>query len=318
MKEKPIVCPKCKGRLFFEGRNGEKTCTKCGFVIYGEAPATDIPETKAKTPTKSSPCPICGSLADLLDTDPNGREIYSCSFCGNRFTPMPKMPKPQQPAAPQESASQPAKQTTKATPKDKPLNGKQIFEHALKNTVEVISVNYGNGSGFFFADGFVMTNAHVVIDERTNNPVSSIKVNFKGGQEASATIIGYDIKEDMAILSTQMKCEEPVRFAKKELETGEAIYAVGNTAGEGMCILEGIVADKRRKVNGSEFTMISANIFHGNSGGPVFNTKGEFVGIASGGVEKIVAMNFSIPVDRVLRFIRAVEQQTRIRFELVK
>ena len=321
MKEKPIICPKCKGRLFFEGRNGEKTCTKCGFVIYGGSTASSShPSASApKQPAKTAACPTCGSLAELSSVDAGGREIYSCSFCGSRFTPMPKAPKPEPVRETQEYNAPQAPKPAKQAEKGKALNGRQIFEHAVKNTVEVHSVGYGSGTGFYFADGYILTNAHVVINDRTATPVTNINVNLKGKENVKAVLICYDIAEDIAVLSTTMKCEEIVRFSKKDPETGEPIYAVGNTNGQGMCILEGVVADSRRKVGSREYTMISANIFHGNSGGPVFNTKGECVGIACGGEdEKLVAMNYSIPVDRIMNFLKEAERQSKIRFNLAK
>ena len=60
--------------------------------------------------------------------------------------------------------------------------------------------------------------------------------------------------------------------------------------------------------------MISANIVGGNSGGPIFNKRGKVVGIVTLGSNEAVAMNYGIPVPRIERFIKSVEQKAGKKF----
>ena len=130
----------------------------------------------------------------------------------------------------------------------------------------------------------------------------------------AAELIAYDTSNDMAILQTSLACPKIASIAKKMPDTGEEIFAVGNSAGEGMCILQGIVADQLRTVQKKPFMMISANIVGGNSGGPIFNKLGEVVGVVTLGSTKAVAMNYGIPVTRIESFLLETEGKLKMKF----
>ena len=305
MKEKPEICPKCKGRLFLANRDGTKTCASCGATIgtpYADARGSKPAGNK---PASTELCPSCGSQADYDSTDASGRPVYSCKFCGNKFSPKPvAAPAPQAPAAPS------------APKEEKPeiLDGREIFALARSNTVEIHAVfsDAGSaGSGFFICPNYIITNAHVVFDHKDTIlghaafGAKKVSVCFKGGHQHDAEIVFYNLEEDMALLKTNLPCTSVARISKTMPETGETIYAVGNSAGQGMCILQGIVADQLREVADNEYMMISANIVGGNSGGPIFNAKGHVVGIVTLGSRDAVAMNYGIPVTRIKNFINA-------------
>ena len=314
MKPKQDVCPRCGGRLFLSNRDGTKTCSSCGMTLGTPDVTLSAASSKEKPQEKpiasSENCPQCGSPAEYLNTDPTGKLVYACAFCGNRFSPKPKGPAPA-PEAPK------GKEDPNAP---HPLDGREIFALAKANTVEVFA-DWGNtgsaGSGFFFADGYVITNAHVVMDDIEKQiPIASksIKVRFKEGRYTECTLVAVSPKEDMAILKTNLKCTNIARIASQMPETGETIYAVGNSAGEGMCILEGIVADQLREIANNDYMMISANIVGGNSGGPIFSRMGEVVGIVTLGSNRAVAMNYGIPIPRIERFIDEVSKMWKINF----
>ena len=310
-KEKPQICPKCKGRLFFDGKNGEKTCAKCGFQIKGP---DYIPQEKKSSPSmaKSATCPTCGSLAEMTTRDVGGREIYSCAFCGSRFTPTPKEPKIEPVEAPKEAP--------KEEPKDKPMKGKEIFEMAKGNTLEVYATfrdrnRTSKGTAFFIQDQYIITNAHVVCNYEGRGEIADkIVVNFKGDIAYPAEMVAFNLLEDMALLRVDYKCDKYNKLAAKMPETGEAIYVVGNTASMNMCILEGIVADQLREVDENDYMMISANTVEESAGAPIFNSKGEVVGIATFGEENAAAMNYAIPVIRIREFLDEITDQSGIEF----
>ena len=307
MKEKAEICPKCKGRLFLSNRDGTKTCASCGETIgipiyeAGKQRKADA----APAPVATATCPSCGSQASYVATDDRGQDVYACAFCGNRFSPK-KAAAPSAPVAPA------------APKKDEELDGKEIFALAKANTVEILATfteGAGAGSGFFIAPGYILTNAHVVTESKKNDPIGAlvgevqpakkVVVCFKGGKQHKAEIKYYDRKEDMAVLHTDLACSKVASISSDMPETGETIYAVGNSAGQGMCIMEGLVADQLREVADNQYMMISANIVGGNSGGPIFNKKGQVVGIVTLGSRDAVAMNYGIPVPRIREFLKA-------------
>ncbi|MBO4540625.1 MAG: trypsin-like peptidase domain-containing protein [Bacilli bacterium] len=289
-------CPICGQKLFMENPDGTRTCAKCGFVIgkkegglarYDQKTSEDKPSS-----AKTASCPNCGQTAELFSIEGDGTEIYRCSFCDNRFQKKIKAPK--EPIAP-------------AKKEPDVLDGKGVFDLAKANTVEVHAV-FGQmgaaGSGFFFERGLLLTNAHVISDHENGWKLANkVTINYKGGKRYEAQVVAYNTDHDMALLVTEMPCTKVAKIADKVPETGVTIYAVGNTKGEGMCILEGIVADSERMIDDLPFMMISANTFHGNSGGPVFNDKGEVVGILTLGDREVVSMNYAIPVTRIHAFI---------------
>ena len=261
MKEKPEICPKCKGRLFLANRDGTKTCASCGATIG--TPYADARGSKpaGNNPASTELCPSCGSQADYDSTDASGRPVYSCKFCGNKFSPKPvAAPAPQAPAAPS------------APKEEKPeiLDGREIFALARSNTVEIHAVfsDAGSaGSGFFICPNYIITNAHVVFDHKDTIlghaafGAKKVSVCFKGGRQFDAEIVFYNLEEDMALLKTNLPCTSVARISKTMPETGETIYAVGNSAGQGMCILQGIVADQLkafRLVNARSLAVVVA------------------------------------------------------------
>ena len=331
------ICPRCGGSDFRENGDGSKTCLFCDHVLRPAAPsvhpvvAPTIPEPEPEPIAPSIRyfrCPMCGS------ENPEGGDGYcTCVFCGNHYAvaiakpepaPLPEPPKAEEPSpkpTPETKPNKPQKPVeTEKEEKERLLNGKEVFDLAKTNTVEVHSrfdTNASCGSGFFFAQRYILTNAHVVFDDPdgAKKPASAIAVNFKGGRRVDARVIAFDIANDMAILETSLNCANLAKIAKKMPDTGEDIFAVGNSAGEGMCILQGIVADQLRTVQGLPFMMISANIVGGNSGGPIFNKKGEVVGIVTLGSVNAVAMNYGIPITRIEKFLSAVEKKINKRFE---
>jgi serine protease Do len=153
------------------------------------------------------------------------------------------------------------------------------------------------GSGFVIsADGFVVTNDHVVKN------ASTVKVKFQGGTEYDAKVIGTDSKTDLALLKIDStKTFDFVPLTSKEAKVGDWVMAVGNPFGLGGTVTAGIVSARGRDIGSGpydDYLQIDASINKGNSGGPAFNLEGEVVGVntaifsPSGGS---VGIGFAIP-----------------------
>lgn len=137
------------------------------------------------------------------------------------------------------------------------------------------------GSGFVIdASGYVVTNNHVVGD------AEEIRVIFPDNTHYPATLVGRDPKTDLALLKIKGdKAFPAVTFGDSDaLHVGDWVIAVGNPFGLGGSVSAGIVSARGRNINAGpfdDFIQTDAAINRGNSGGPLFNSKGEVVGINS-------------------------------------
>ncbi|MBX9725762.1 MAG: DegQ family serine endoprotease [Rickettsiales bacterium] len=137
------------------------------------------------------------------------------------------------------------------------------------------------GSGFVIdASGYVVTNNHVVGD------AEEIRVIFPDNTHYPATLVGRDPKTDLAVL--KIKGDKPfpaVTFGDSDsMHVGDWVIAVGNPFGLGGSVSAGIVSARGRNINAGpfdDFIQTDAAINRGNSGGPLFNARGEVVGINS-------------------------------------
>jgi serine protease Do len=166
------------------------------------------------------------------------------------------------------------------------------------------------GSGFFIsADGYVVTNNHVV-----ENAVT-VTLTTDDGKTLDAKIIGRDPKTDLALLKTDQGGNFPfVPLADAAPRVGDWVVAVGNPFGLGGTVTAGIVSARGRDIGSGpydDYIQIDAPVNRGNSGGPTFNLKGEVVGVntaiysPSGGS---VGIAFAIPSETVASIIGSLKE----------
>ena len=135
------------------------------------------------------------------------------------------------------------------------------------------------GSGFIIsADGYVVTNNHVVAD------ATKVTVVFEDGSEQVAEIVGTDERTDLAVLKIEGDDLPFVTFESDDQPSrvGDWVVAVGNPFGLGGTVTVGVISGAGRDIGGSnygDFLQIDAAVNTGNSGGPAFNTRGEVVGV---------------------------------------
>ena len=171
-------------------------------------------------------------------------------------------------------------------------------------SVVLIETDMATGSGFIItADGYVVTNYHVVEDART------IDVVLYDNSSYSATLEGYDSSNDVAVLKMEGLFQAVKLGSSDDLIVGDQVVAIGNPLGELTSTLTvGYVSAKGRDVSTDSTTinMIQTDcaINSGNSGGPLFNMKGEVVGITtakysglSASGASIEGIGFAIPMD---------------------
>jgi serine protease Do len=172
----------------------------------------------------------------------------------------------------------------------------------------------GVGSGFILsADGFIMTNAHVV------EGADEVLVTLTDKREFKAKIIGSDPRSDVAVVKIEAIGLPAVRIGDvNRLKVGEWVMAIGSPFGLESTVTAGIVSAKQRDTGG-DLPLIQTDVAinPGNSGGPLINMRGEVVGInsqiysRSGG---FMGISFAIPMDEAVRVsdsLRATGRVTR-------
>jgi len=160
---------------------------------------------------------------------------------------------------------------------------------------------YSLGSGFIIdASGYIITNNHVV-DE-----AEEISITLPDKSKYKAKIIGRDKKTDLALLKVDAKKDLPfVPIGDSDsMRVGDWVIAIGNPFGLGGSVTQGIISARQRNINAGafdDFLQTDAPINRGNSGGPLFNMKGEVIGINSaifspaGSAGGSVGIGFAIP-----------------------
>ena len=159
------------------------------------------------------------------------------------------------------------------------------------------------GSGFIVsADGYVLTNAHVVED------ADEVTVRLTDQREFKAKVVGADRRSDIALLKIPAKDLPVVNIGdSSKLEVGEWVVAIGSPFGFTNSVSQGIVSAKGRSLPGEDivpFIQTDVPVNPGNSGGPLFNMNGEVVGInsqiysRSGGY---MGLSFAIPIDLAMK-----------------
>ncbi len=157
----------------------------------------------------------------------------------------------------------------------------------------------GQGSGFIIdPNGIILTNNHVV------DGADEVTVHLTDKREFKAKVLGTDPKTDIAVIKIEGKNLPVVKLGKSEnVKVGEWVAAIGAPFGLDNTVTAGIVSAKSRNLPDEQFvpfiqTDVAVN--PGNSGGPLFNMKGEVIGInsqifsTSGG---FMGLSFAIPID---------------------
>ena len=175
------------------------------------------------------------------------------------------------------------------------------------------------GSGFIIsADGYIITNAHVV------DKANKIIVKTTDKQELDAKLIGVDTKTDVALIKVTGKDLIPVKIGdSNKLEIGEWVAAIGSPFGFVNSITQGIISAKNRSLESDSYTPFIQSdvpVNPGNSGGPLFNLKGEVVGINSqiysrdGGY---MGLSFSIPINLAMTIVNQLKVAGNVKHGLL-
>ncbi|MGK2941054.1 MAG: DegQ family serine endoprotease [Immundisolibacter sp.] len=166
------------------------------------------------------------------------------------------------------------------------------------------------GSGFVISsDGIILTNAHVVKD------ADEILVKLSDHREEPAELVGLDERTDVAVLRIKAKGLPVVKIGDSDrLEVGEWVLAIGSPFGLEYTATAGIVSAVGRTLPSDAyvpFIQTDAAVNPGNSGGPLFNTQGQVIGINSQIYSRTggsVGLSFAIPIKVAIRAAQQIEK----------
>jgi 2-alkenal reductase len=217
----------------------------------------------------------------------------------------------------------------------KPLLGNgfqpaQIFRTRAAGVVTIISyfdaanlpdARAGQGSGFVVsADGLILTSAHVVTTAGQGQgktvPARTVYIEFADGDRLTATVVGVDLFDDVALLRVDPKQHalDPVPLGNSSrVVVGAPVAAIGSPFGNTDSLSVGVVSAVRRSIPSltTNYDLVDAiqtdaPINHGNSGGPLFDARGRVIGInaqirSSGTGSGFEGVGFAVPIDSARR-----------------
>lgn len=177
----------------------------------------------------------------------------------------------------------------------------------------------GGGSGFIVsADGMVLTNKHVVLDEQAEYTVFT-----KDGKKFTAKVLARDPVQDLAILKIEAENQDEI-FSVAEMgdsdgvRMGQTAIAIGNALGEFKnTVSVGVISGLGRTITASSGNFVEtiedvlqtdAAINKGNSGGPLLDLEGHVIGINTATVLDAQSIGFAIPVNKAKRDIRQIKE----------
>lgn len=198
---------------------------------------------------------------------------------------------------------------------NQPINEKTLYDSALEKTVEIRctndGVNYGYATGAVIAkDGTILTNKHVVMSNGDYFNLIQVRfyddINFQ-----DARIVKVSESNDLALISIDENTSSYFKLGTS-VEGGEKIYTIGNPNGFGLSFNSGYISSPQRivlyeniPINAIQTSIV---INEGNSGGPLFNQKGELIGVISfrlrdSGGEVIQAVSFALHLETIKSFL---------------
>ena len=186
----------------------------------------------------------------------------------------------------------------------------------MPSIVQIRVGSSGTGSGIVIdRDGHILTNRHVIED------ATSIVVELRDGTTATAEVMGADAGNDLAVIRADLPAESlaPAVFGDSSaVRVGEPVFAIGNPFGLGFTVTSGIISGLGRESDGEPgghrirgVLQTDAAVNPGNSGGPLFNDRGEVIGINTAlenpyGQRVFVGVGYAVPSNTALRFIPAL------------
>ena len=193
---------------------------------------------------------------------------------------------------------------------------KSVAAHSeeLGGAIAVVRTPSGMGTGWFCSpEGYLVTNQHVIANEQS---VSVTVFKREGGRFEKRVfkkvkLVALDQDMDLALLRIEedMDMEIPQLYVgdSTALSQGDEVFTIGNPMGLERSTAQGIVSKINRNMSGRLYIQTTAPIAPGNSGGPLFNERGQVIGVVNMGYVYLDGLGFAIPSKYVMEFLDNIE-----------
>ena len=168
-------------------------------------------------------------------------------------------------------------------------------------SVVLVKTATGLGSGFFVNEkGYLLTNFHVMAGEKHISITQFLQEGkiLRRVVHKEVEIVATAPFHDLALLRIKEFDTKitPVIFEPEEnIEIGEPVFAIGNPLGLERTVTEGVLSQTHRNFGGTLYLQVDASVNPGNSGGPLFNARGQVIGVINMGASGMEGLNFAIP-----------------------
>ena len=171
---------------------------------------------------------------------------------------------------------------------------------AVGSAVSILTGD-GSGSGVLVSDdGYILTNAHVVGNEK------QLRVCWSDGVEKVGQVIRSSKPRDIALIKTDPRERLPLPIQRGGVSPGQRVFAIGSPLGKEQegTVSGGVISASNRIRDGMRFIQSDVAISHGSSGGPLLNETGSVIGITVSGYDgDAQGLNFFIPIGDAMDFL---------------
>ncbi len=190
----------------------------------------------------------------------------------------------------------------------------QALAEELGPAIVIVRTPAGLGTGWFCnPDGYVVTNQHVIADERSITVTAFRREEGRFEKEVfkKVKLIALDASMDLALLKVEGEIEMQIPQLdigdSTELKEGDSVFTIGNPMGLERSTSQGIVSKVNRSFDGRLYVQTTAPISPGNSGGALFNDRGQVIGVTNMGYVFLDGLGFAVPSLYVKEFLDNVE-----------
>ena len=179
--------------------------------------------------------------------------------------------------------------------------GSQANAGNLRQAVATILRDNVSGSGFYIADGYLLTNRHVV------GTTHYVKVKLASGRVLVGEVVREDARRDVALIKTEPAGVLPLHVSMAEPPVGEDVFAIGSPLGQELAgtFTRGVMSGTR-EANGLEYLQSDVAINPGNSGGPLLDGTSTVIGMAVLKIDKAAGLSFFIPIREAANALQLV------------
>lgn len=185
--------------------------------------------------------------------------------------------------------------------------GPRKIADATGSVVTIIN-STGSGTGFLVStDGYVLTDAHVVGDDKT------VRIRWSDGLAGLGTVERVSKNRDVALIKTDARGRTPLAIDRGSITPGQRVYAIGSPKGEDFegTVTAGIISADRTSITGLRYIQSDVMVSHGSSGGPLLDEKGAVIGLTDLGIsnagptgeEDVAGLNLFTPIGDAMDFL---------------